>query len=1096
MGIVDDGDGIRTRFKEVCVSLNMNPAACEQALRTYESIGMNYTLEGRKLHWIACALYVECRNGNTQTVGHTSYVAGNCVSLTRLLSTCDISLLDFFTKMKKWADMTNLNDHMRRRVETIEKSFCVTAKIYEKYTAIFSAIFKEPSQDAPKQVSTGYKRRTNKLPLCTSNDMFSFLWTLYVYIKGRFSQISSDLVNCYHLMLCCIDYGYCTALSAKRTDLLNSAFYAAQLQKARGDNNEDMGIIRELVMNHDGSYEDASVLRAHHFKHPIGRLMTENVLHGDVKTLTLSLEPSAFNNSVRKLNKTYEERFLEEGELDERIFFADDAHERIGMPRHSFGSMQRRRANAHGAVGELIGASQPRTPLTGRGNLHNREAINRSPVSTATLCAAKLQTLLAERKNAPSKELLALFGEFEPTLETSITDTVREMGDIFVKAYAQPATEQRRAAAHTDFARKRLQLGETLFYKVLEGIISIEKKQQRSNADLSAHLCHSVFQQSLFACCLEIVMFCYNSQREFPWILEIFDLVPYNFYKIIEPLIRAEEGLWREVVKHLNRTEEQILECFAWKEESPLWEAIDHSAQSVPTCREVLLPRQIATCQESKPSDATLPHLQVKRAKLTATKDDALPPGSLTQRLPTITRRSLFAPNEAKTGSDDSSNPPNTSAATIQRKASNTVLVSFSYIAGTAKSESRVVLKKDLMKNSDASQPVATPVTEVNTPITEVTTSITEVATPITEVATPVTEVATPVTEVANSVTGVATPITKAAMSVAEARAPEANPAASAPEMAENIRPVRSGSLALFFRKVYHLSAVRLQDLCDRLDILDVDVCRKIWTCFEHSLVNHTDLMKERHLDQLILCAVYIVTKVVRVDKCFQQILHCYRQQPQTRSHVYRSVLLRKNRCSGGDRNSSSNSSSPSPVEDGEAQKQTRSSSTLALLPPDGPLPTPTRLAGTATRFEFDERGDIIKFYNEVYRKKMTSFATKFSPGAEQDGSMSLTPLPRFKPLLHSPRRRVSDHHDVYVSSLEAGCYQLSPKHHTYHFNCGPGRDLREINRMVQGGDNASKRILQEQVSDDDAPQAKRYLFDKIEAVMRERRDICNGLNA
>lgn len=48
--------------------------------------------------------------------------------------------------------------------------------------------------------------------------------------------------------------------------------------------------------------------------------------------------------------------------------------------------------------------------------------------------------------------------------------------------------------------------------------------------------------------------------RDFPWILEIFGLMPYNFYKIIEPLIRAEEGLWREVVKHLNHVS-FLLQC-------------------------------------------------------------------------------------------------------------------------------------------------------------------------------------------------------------------------------------------------------------------------------------------------------------------------------------------------------------------------------------------------------------------------------------------------------------------------------------------------------------------------------------------------------
>lgn len=62
--------------------------------------------------------------------------------------------------------------------------------------------------------------------------------------------------------------------------------------------------------------------------------------------------------------------------------------------------------------------------------------------------------------------------------------------------------------------------------------------------------------------------------------------------------------------------------------------------------------------------------------------------------------------------------------------------------------------------------------------------------------------------------------------------------------------------------QVYHLASVRLRDLCLKLD-MSSELRRKIWTCFEFSLVHCTDLMKDRHLDQLLLCAVYILAKVI-----------------------------------------------------------------------------------------------------------------------------------------------------------------------------------------------------------------------------------------
>jgi len=67
--------------------------------------------------------------------------------------------------------------------------------------------------------------------------------------------------------------------------------------------------------------------------------------------------------------------------------------------------------------------------------------------------------------------------------------------------------------------------------------------------------------------------------------------------------------------------------------------------------------------------------------------------------------------------------------------------------------------------------------------------------------------------------------------------------------------------LHVYFLQVYHLASVRLRDLCERLDI-DSELRSKMWTCFEHCMIHHVDLMQDRHLDQLIMCAVYVIAKV------------------------------------------------------------------------------------------------------------------------------------------------------------------------------------------------------------------------------------------
>jgi len=48
------------------------------------------------------------------------------------------------------------------------------------------------------------------------------------------------------------------------------------------------------------------------------------------------------------------------------------------------------------------------------------------------------------------------------------------------------------------------------------------------------------------------------------------------------------------------------------------------------------------------------------------------------------------------------------------------------------------------------------------------------------------------------------------------------------------------------------------------LKIHDVEQRRRIWTCLEHTMVNHINLMMDRQLNQLIMCSLYIT--YVRIE--------------------------------------------------------------------------------------------------------------------------------------------------------------------------------------------------------------------------------------
>ena len=44
-------------------------------------------------------------------------------------------------------------------------------------------------------------------------------------------------------------------------------------------------------------------------------------------------------------------------------------------------------------------------------------------------------------------------------------------------------------------------------------------------------------------------------------------------------------------------------------------------------------------------------------------------------------------------------------------------------------------------------------------------------------------------------------------------------------------------------------------------DVFFFWLCCRIWTCFEHVMKLTPDLMRDRHMDQLIMCSVYVLSK-------------------------------------------------------------------------------------------------------------------------------------------------------------------------------------------------------------------------------------------
>uniref|UniRef100_U3J5D3 RB transcriptional corepressor like 1 n=1 Tax=Anas platyrhynchos platyrhynchos TaxID=8840 RepID=U3J5D3_ANAPP len=885
--------------------------------------GLGQGRDGEALHWLACALYVACRKSVLPTVG-SGLMEGNCVSLTRILRSAKLSLIQFFSKMKKWMDMSNLPQEFRERVERLERNFEVSTVIFKKFEPIFLDVFQNPFEETSKP----QRSRKQRYFSCDFSRGLQMLRPLFMLLKNMLWWSTAHISRALRLALV-----YAVLCEFRTWPLVSTALHGGR-----------------------------------------GRVKHQLEIQSD------------------RHNHVFETLLL----TDFIAYF----------------SVSQKRSFA------------PSTPLTGRRYLREKEAVI-TPVASATQSVSRLQNIVAGLKNAPSEQLITIFESCARSPMESITNRVKEIGETFCRSYTQSTDEQ--PGSHIDFAVNRLKLAEILYYKILETIM-VQETRRLHGKDMTALLEQDVFHRSLMACCLEIVLFAYSSPRTFPWIIEVLDLRPFYFYKVIEVLIRSEEGLSRDMVKHLNSIEEQILESLAWTRDSALWSALQASENRVPTCEEVIFPSNF----EASNGGSGLGHLPmmpvspIVHPRVKEVRTDL--GGTLRRDLQPLSPISVH-----------------------ERYSSPT--------AGSAKrrlfgddSPKEMQMEKILTEGTKLTIAPASSIATENISVSPGQTVLTMTTATVPGKAGQ--KVTIPLHGIAHEMGGIT--LIPISMNLGqppkmEAQAPYHPQVSQAQEghLSSGSKPKKTGSLALFYRKVYHLASVRLRDLCLKLDVSN-DLRRKIWTCFEFTLVHCADLMKDRHLDQLLLCAFYIMAKVTKEERTFQDIMKSYRNQPQANSHVYRSVLLRNY---SDDVLLDKNKNQDVEMTEGRSAAEKSSES------------------GT------EERGDLITFYNAVYVGRVQSFALKYDI-TNQDHVMEAPPLSPFPNIKQQPvsPRRISQQHSVYVSPHKNGACLTPRTALLYKFNGSPSK--KRAITIDSDTESPTKRLCQE--NDD-------VLLKRLQDVVSER---------
>ncbi|KAK9892117.1 hypothetical protein WA026_018320 [Henosepilachna vigintioctopunctata] len=926
----DVEDGLYKKHTDLCNKLNLDNNALTEAWKSFGALKRNFILEGDPLHWLGCAVFVACRRGVTPTVG-SNVIEGNCVSLTSLLRYCNLNLNQFFKNIRLWSDMANMSEEFRKKIDLLEESFSVICNVFKEYCTIFCKIFKAPDiseLEAPKQ----HRNRKQKSVQCTPSKVFEFIWNLYITIRGEDSIYSNDLVQSYHLLLGICDLAFKNAFLSARTDLINPHFsvlpkdWLSPYFKAP----EEVNSIIDKIINNSGNTLDAKYVERYQCRDILTSLFKNNVLLGNEYKFTGMFDNQVFESNFKGIKKAYEAQLLSNGGFDERIFLAE-YRRRILEKEHesqNWGSLPPSPESGDEFSADspsrnhtfgMVNAKGSETPLTGRRYLSPKDTQDVSDLAAATQNIARLQVILCGRLSQPSESLKRILLSCSVNPTTKIADIVTVLGEKFVNCFVHSKshinTDEQNEYAHT-----RLLLGTKLFYKLIEGILEHEKT---INRDISVLIQKDLFYQSVFACSMEIVLYSYNSQRKFPWILTALEIDACDFVKIIELIVRSKDPFSRNTIKHLNKIEETILESLAWKSSSNLWKLISQCEQGIPKEEEVALPSQMG---------------------MRKTPDDRITQSQNMGEPKTPTR--LISPG-APSATEQFQSP-------IQNVSRQ--------LFPTGMKTTPVKLMCD---NDELSENVVPPP-----------------------------------------------------------------------------KPKRTGALAIFFRKFYNLAAVRLEHLCNHLSITDDDLKRKIWTAFEESIQKCAEpLLKDRHLDQLLMCAVYVIPKVLQRPQTFMDIMKCYREQPQADSHIYRNVLLE---------------SKGTKVVDGVSTE----------------IP--------------EKRGDLIQFYNSVYVIEMKNFTIKFANNSgTQTGDILVSPLPCGRRNLISPSIQIIK--NVFVKPLDSPVIQNpNSKSYSYFFSRSPSKDLKDINRAINNnGLNVNgKRLL---IDGEDISSSKRANR-KVQSLLEERR--------
>jgi hypothetical protein len=361
------------------------------------------------------------------------------------------------------------------------------------------------------------------------------------------------------------------------------------------------------------------------------------------------------------------------------------------------------------------------------------------------------------------------------------------------------------------------------YYHVLERLHAAEMGRSKGHEWLTS----KSFHNALLACCFQIVVFSYKvAALRFPAVLTHFGVSAWELLKVIESVVRHNPDLPRSTKAHLRDTEFSILERYSWVAGEPLRKFLGE-AENRAILSGTALPSEIGAQRTSTSSP---------------TMHASSPPSPNLSSLSQLSQLSQSSLPELAQVAQSSDAPiafplPNSAAvpALDTTATTNGAVLPTTFIDASAASSS---------PTSATAFPFASAVSIVN----------------------------------ANRISNGSAQATAEA-SVTSLNSTTTSSSSSSSSTGKHKPQFKQGerfALELFSRKLLALAADRLEFLCEELGceswLLDL-----VWALVHRILRVQMELMYDRHLDTILLCAIYAVcNKVARKDFSFKNIISIY----------------------------------------------------------------------------------------------------------------------------------------------------------------------------------------------------------------------------